>query len=374
MDRIYFDNAATTPLLPEVKKAMIEVMDLHYGNPSSIHYFGRNARSIIEENRKLIASHLNCSPSCIIFTSGGTEASNLILSTAIQNHGVQHIITSQIEHPCILNSLKEYTKKGISIDYINVDENHCYDVMHLDELLKKQSKKTMVCLMHVNNEIGSINDILTIANLSSKYNSLYFADTTQSIGFIPLNTQLCPIDFCIGSAHKFHGPKGVGFAYLKKPSETHPIIYGGGQERGLRSGTENLIGIAGMGAALDYMSKHSDQISQKLVDLNHLFRSQLNLLKIQPEWINKKENSISKILTLRFPNFRNSDLLVLNLDIHGIAVSGGSACSSGAEKASHVMEYIFPDTNGKIVRFSFSFLNTKDEVENSISVLQKILQ
>ena len=332
MKNIYFDNAATTPLLPEVLEIIRKTLVNNYGNPSSIHKDGIAARSIIEENRRIISTSLNCSTSNIIFTASGTEASNLFFYNAIFKLGVKRIITS--------------------------NDSLC-----------------LVSLMHVNNEIGLSNNIIALSKLVKTHNAYLHIDTVQSIGFSNIDTSALDVDFLNASAHKFYGPKGIGFAYFKEPGLIESQIFGGGQERNIRSGTENIGGIAGIGSALQYMEQNRSEINNHLRSINGYFRSELNKLPLKIEPIITDYNlSSPKILTVVFPYFKGSDLLVANLDIHGISASGGSACSSGTEKASHVLQFIKPNEKGKIIRFSFSIFNTIEEVDICINVLRTIFK
>lgn len=376
MKNIYFDNAATTPLLPEVLEIIRKTLVNNYGNPSSIHKDGIAARSIIEENRRIISTSLNCSTSNIIFTASGTEASNLFFYNAIFKLGVKRIITSSIEHPCVLNTAKFYAERyNVQLDFVKLSIDYTYDLNHLDELLKFNDSLCLVSLMHVNNEIGLSNDIIALSKLVKTHNAYLHIDTVQSIGFSNIDTSALDVDFLNASAHKFYGPKGIGFAYLKEPGLIESQIFGGGQERNIRSGTENIGGIAGIGSALQYMEQNRSEINNHLRSINEYFRSELNKLPLKIEPIITDYNlSSPKILTVVFPHFKGSDLLVANLDIHGISASGGSACSSGTEKASHVLQFIKPNEKGKIIRFSFSIFNTIEEVDICINVLRTIFK
>jgi len=376
MKNIYFDNAATTPLLPSVLAQINTTLANHFGNPSSIHKDGVASRSIIEENRRLVSTALNCSTSSIIFTASGTEASNLFFYNAIIILGVKRIITSAIEHPSVLNTARFYADKhNIKLDFVRLTEHFSYDLIHLDELLKASNESTLVSLMHVNNEIGLYNDIYALSKIVKVQNAYLHIDTVQSIGFSHIDTSTIEVDFLNASAHKFYGPKGIGFAYFKEPGLINPQLFGGGQERNIRSGTENIGGIAGMGTALQYMEQNRTEINNHISSINKYFREELNKLPLRIDpIIPDYESCSSKILSVVFPEFKGSDLLVANLDIHGISASGGSACSSGTEKASHVLQYIKPNEKGKIIRFSFSIFNTIEEVDICINVLRSILK
>lgn len=371
---IYFDNAATTPLLPEVIEGMIHFMSHYHGNPSSIHHLGSTAKSQIEESRLKIATILNCSSSNIIFTSSGTESSNFIIKNAIENHGIKSIISSNLEHPCVKNTLAYYAKENTdSFHQVRWNNNFQCDLNHLEELLQNSKGKTLVCIMHVNNEIGVKNDIQSIGKLCKQYGALFFCDTVQSFCFEDLSDAIENVDFLMTSAHKFHGPKGIGFAYIKDPIKLSPLLLGGGQERGFRSGTENTIGIIGLTIAMNYMYSNQKTIRDHLMDLNTYFRLGLSKLPCSPYIICDQTYTTNKIITVEFPQTPSSELLVLNLDIHGIAVSGGSACSSGAEKPSYVYQQILPLSTGKLIRFSLSTLNTITEINTCLEILKKLV-
>lgn len=378
MQRIYFDNAATTPIDPEVISEMTEAMQEIYGNPSSAHQEGRKARSLIEISRKEISALLNCSPGEIIYTSGGSEADNLILYNAVSNLKVEKIISSRIEHPAVLNTLNSLSKKyQTEAVYVNLDSSGNIDYDHLEQLLKDSNKKTLVSLMLVNNETGNILDALRVSELCKIYKALFHSDTVQFIAHLPLDLQQIPIDFITASAHKFHGPKGVGFAYFKKGYGIEPLITGGEQEKGARAGTENIHSILGMTKALKIASEQRKKDQEFLKELKHYFIQNLKRSFPEIKFNGNSDDSLKSvhhILNIRFP--KEIPMLLFNLDLKGIAASGGSACQSGSSKDSHVLGNILDQDELKktSVRFSFSKFNTKKEADQVTRVLQEILQ
>ena len=378
MNTIYLDNAATTPIDKEVIDIMCQSMMHNNGNPSSIHQFGRKAKSSVETARKNIAKHLNVSASEIIFTAGGTEADNLIIHNAVLNLGVQTIITSKIEHHAVLHTcdfLKE--KHQTKIVYVNVKSNGDVDLNHLETLLEiHKSQKCLVSLMYVNNEIGNLLPIDLVSEICKKYNALFHSDTVQAIGHYSIDLQKTPIDFIAASAHKFHGPKGVGFAYFKKGFGIQPILHGGNQEKGARSSTENVHSILGMEKALEIAVSNIEKDTSYLSDLKKHFISELQI-NFKNVAFNGNSNLLDKssytILSVRFA--KANDMLLFTLDLNGIAVSGGSACQSGSSKGSHVLEEILNDSEAAktSIRFSFSKNTTKEEIDKTIIKLKELL-
>lgn len=373
--KVYLDNAATTPIDPNVIEAMLPFMESKFGNPSSIHAFGREARAAIEKSRKVIASALNVSTSEIFFTSGGTETANMVLFGAVSQLGIKKIISSRIEHHCVLHPLEFMEQHQVAqIEYLNLDENGNIIIDHLIELLEKNSQPVLIALMHGNNEIGNILPIDEIAAIAQKYKAYFFSDTVQTLAHYIFDLQKLPIHFISGSAHKFHGPKGIGLAYVSNKAKISPLIYGGNQERNMRSGTENIYGIVGMAKALEIaiQNQHEDE-----KHLNHLKSYFFQQIKSQYPEVhingNSNKHSLSTVLNLCFPTFSETDYLLFNLDIEGIAASGGSACSSGANTGSHVLKAIHTMNNSSSVRFSFSKYNTIDEINQTIRVLKNIL-
>lgn len=377
MKTIYLDNAATTQIDQEVIKVMHESMQANYGNPSSTHQFGRKAKSAVETARKNIASHFNVSASEIIFTAGGTEADNLILHNAVLNLEVTRIITCKIEHHAVLHTC-EYLKKShnITIDYVNVDEFGTVDVTHLSSLLASTDKKTLVSLMYINNEIGNILPVDTISKICKKYHAYFHTDSVQAIGHYTVDLQKTPIDFMVASAHKFHGPKGVGFAYFKKGFGILPMFHGGDQEQGARSSTENVHSILGMEKALEIAIFNLDKDKAYIENLKLYFICELKKLSKEIAF-NGLSSDIHKssytILNVRFP-VENS-MLLFSLDLAGIAVSGGSACQSGSNTGSHVLSEILQtnEADTTSIRFSFSKFTTKEEIDITLLKLRELL-
>ncbi|RUA10486.1 MAG: cysteine desulfurase [Flavobacteriia bacterium] len=377
MQRIYFDNAATTAIDPEVVKVMTDAMLKISGNPASTHQSGRKARVLLETSRKEIASLLNCSSGEIIFTSGGSEADNLILYNAVSNLGVERIISSGIEHPAVLNTIKKLTDQHkVKVEYVNLEPDGSIDYDHLEELLKSSGKKTMISLMLVNNETGNILDAAKVSGLCKEHSALFHSDTVQYVAHLPVDLQKIPIDFLVASAHKFHGPKGVGFAYFKKGFGIKPMITGGDQEKGARAGTENIHSIAGMAKALRIAFDRMEKDQKHLKMLKEYFVSELKT-KVPDIKFNgasaDNEKSVHHILNVRFP--KEIPMMLFNLDLKGIEASGGSACQSGSNKGSHVLNRILDSDESKktSVRFSFSKYNTKEEIDKVIEVLTEIL-
>lgn len=381
MKHVYFDNAATTQMRPEVVDTITEVMKSTYGNPSSTHAFGRSARAIIENCRKSIANILNVQASEIIFTSGGTEADNLIINSCVRDLGVERIISSPLEHHAVLHTIDEVADKyAIEVVYLDVKKCGTIDIEQLEELLKDTSKKTLVSLMHVNNEIGNILDIDRVAKLCKANNAFFHSDTVQSIGHYELDLSQTPVDFTAVAAHKFHGPKGAGFAFIRKNTGLKPLIYGGEQERGMRAGTESVHNIAGLEKAFKMAYDNLDKERAYVLDLKNYFKSQLEE-NIEGVKFNGKcgepENSTYTLLNVCLPiSQEKSMMLLFQLDLNGIACSKGSACQSGSDKGSHVLSAILDEEDLKkpSIRFSFSHFNTKDEVDYVVDVLKKFME
>jgi len=378
METIYLDNAATTSIDKEVIDIMVQSMLHNNGNPSSTHQFGRKAKSSVETARKNIAKHFNVTASEIIFTAGGTEADNLILQNAVTNLGVEVIITSKIEHHAVLhtcNFLKNTHQTEIV--YVDVDENGDVDLKHLDRLLEKyQAQKCLVSLMYVNNEIGNLLPLKKVSEICKNHNTLFHSDTVQAIGHYQIDLQKTLVDFIAASAHKFHGPKGVGFAYFKKGFGIKPMLHGGDQEKGARSSTENVHSILGMEKALEIAISTIDKDTNYLSELKNYFISELKR-NFKNVAFNGNSEHIDKssytILNVRFAIA--NDMLLFTLDLNGIAVSGGSACQSGSSKGSHVLDELLDETEAdKIsVRFSFSKNTTKEEIDTTVLKLKELL-
>lgn len=373
--RIYLDNAATTPLSEEVIDVMSACMREFYGNPSSIHACGRKVRAKIEESRKKIAQLLGASIGEIFFTSGGTESNNMAIKCAVRDLGVRRIISSDIEHHCVGHSLDAVKQMGVSIEMVKVDDKGRVDYDHLEELLQeKTGVKTLVSLMHANNEIGTLSDMDRIATLCENYHAYYHSDTVQTIGHLPIDVSKTKIHFFSGGAHKFHGPKGCGFIYINSEAMIKPMIDGGSQERNMRAGTENLYGIVGMAKALEMACEHMDAYAAQITDIRQYFKDQLSERFEDIHFHGDQENFLYTVLSVCFPASEKSSMLLLHLDIAGISASGGSACSSGAEAGSHVLQAIGADTSRKAIRFSFSHFTTKEDIDKTLEKLEGMTQ
>lgn len=379
MNKIYLDNAATTPLTEEVIDAMVATMKMSFGNPSSTHSFGQEAKIIIENVRRQIADYLHVTPAEIIFTSCGTESNNMIIKSSVEHLGVERIITSPMEHKCVSESIQDMKiRKGVEVAYIRPNEKGDIDLNRLEELLKSSGKKTLVSLMHANNEIGNITDIKKIAELCKVHNALFHSDTVQTMAHMNLDFSEIPVDFASCSGHKFHGPKGVGFAFLRKSSGLKGIITGGPQERSLRAGTENVAGIAGLGKALELSIRNMEAYTQHMQDIKQYLIDQVSIqipgIKFNGRSA-EKENSLYTVVSLLLP-YKNP-LIGLQLDMKGIAVSQGSACSSGATKPSMVMMMVLSEDemeNGTPLRVSFSHMTKKEEIDVFVGALKEISQ
>lgn len=379
MTTVYFDNAATTQMRDEVIERMTLVMKINFGNPSSTHSYGRQSKSIIETCRKSIASHFNVSASEIVFTSGGTEADNLILRSAVRDLNVKEIITSKIEHHAILHTVEALEKEyDLTIKYVDLSPDGHIDYNHLETLLKSE-KKQLVSLMHINNEIGNKLDLPLVANLCKQNKALFHSDTVQSVGHYKLNLNEIPIDFLAASAHKFHGPKGVGFAFIRKNSGIKGSIFGGEQERGYRAGTEAIHNIVGLDEALKLSYTNLEAERQHILDIKRYFIKTLQ--EVFPKVAfngscQDLENSTYTLINVCLPiPAEKASLLQFQLDLKGIACSKGSACQSGSSQNSHVLTEILDEEHLKrpSVRFSFSTYNTKEDVDYTIDVLKAFL-
>ncbi|MEN8856999.1 MAG: cysteine desulfurase family protein [Flavobacteriaceae bacterium] len=377
MNKVYLDNAATTSIAPEVIDVMQLSMQENFGNPSSMHQFGRKAKNIVENARKTIAKTFNISAAEIIFTAGGTEADNLILYNAITNLKVKRIITSKIEHHAVLHTVKFLQKKyAIDVDYVQVNSSGDIDLEHLELLLQNSDKKTLVSLMYINNEIGNILPLEKVSELCDTYDALFHSDTVQAIGHYSIDLQQIPVDFIVASAHKFHGPKGVGFAYFKKGFGIQPMLHGGDQEKGARSSTENVHSILGMEKALEIASNSLDKDKEFMNSLKLFFIDELLKLNSNIKFNGQSsdtENSSCTILNVLLPV--KNDMLLFSLDLHGIAVSGGSACQSGSNTGSHVLSEILDEASENLtsVRFSFSRNSTKEDLEYTLQKIKELL-
>ncbi len=373
--KVYLDNAATTALDPEVFEAMKPYLLHHYGNPSSTHAHGREVRSGIEYARKQIASLLNASPGEIIFTSGGTEADNAMIRCSVDVLGITDIITSKIEHHAVLHTVEELAERGkVKLHYVALSETGCLDYEHLESLLKA-NPKAMVTLMHANNEIGNIYDIQRIGELCEEYDALFHSDTVQTIGHYAYDLSQLKVHGIVGSAHKFHGPKGVGFLYISKKKKIKPFISGGAQERNMRGGTENVYGIIGLAKALEIAYRDMAQHQQHIQALKNRMMERL-IEGIPGIAFNGKchqsEESLYTVLNVSLPSSTINDMLVFQLDLQGISASGGSACSSGALAGSHVIANLNSSSERGVVRFSFSKYNTIEEIDYTAGQLKAL--
>ncbi|MFH0896248.1 MAG: cysteine desulfurase family protein [Bacteroidota bacterium] len=369
--KVYFDNAATTPVDPDVADVVCDVLKNNFGNPSSIHAWGREARVAVENARKKIADLFGVPASTILFTSCATESINITITSAIES-GVEQIITSKLEHHAILHTASYFEElKKCKVEFLSFDEKGNLSLRDL-ELLLQNKKQTLVALMHANNEIGNLLPMQEVAALCKKNNALFLCDTVQSVGKNSVKFNLPGLSYATGSAHKFHGPKGIGFLYHAAGVPCITNIHGGGQERGLRSGTENVSGMVGMAKALEKISDNQNEFHNQISELKEYFAS-----KIESEIPNIKfngtcrEGGLVNILNVTFPDNEKSSALIQLMDVEGIAVSGGSACNSGISKGSHVLQALNVDPGKASVRFSFSRFNTKEEADYCISVLKK---
>lgn len=376
MSRIYFDNAATTPLDKEVLDAMLPYMTEHFGNPSSIYSYGRESRLAIETARKTVAKLLNAQPGEIFFTSGGTESNNTAILSAIRDLGCTHIITSPIEHHAVLHTVEHYDNGDVvTSSFVKLLPNGHVDLVDLEEQLEQHSEdRCLVSLMHANNEIGNLLDQEAVGALCQKYNAIFHSDCVQTVGHYPLNLRATPVHFISGAGHKFHGPKGVGILYVNSNITIKPFIFGGGQERNMRAGTENLYGIVGFARALELAMQNYEKDSAYIIDLKKYMKAQLEA-NIPGVSFNGDVDgrSLYTVLSASFPKTEKSEMILFNLDMKNICVSGGSACSSGADVGSHVIRSINNNPNLVTVRFSFSKHNTKEEVDQVIAAVKEIM-
>lgn len=369
--RVFLDHAATTPMDPRVIEVMLEVMKTHYGNPSSIHAEGRAVRTVIEEARKKVASILNVTPSEIFFTSGGTEADNMAIRGAVKDLGVKRIITSPIEHHAVLHTAEELAKKNeVKLDFVELTDLGHVDLVSLKNLLESSSEKTLVSLMHANNELGNLLDIEAVSELCQEFGALFHSDTVQTVGQLPIDLQKTKIDFIAGAAHKFNGPKGVGFIYISNRNKIQPLITGGAQERNMRGGTENVYGIVGLAKALELSS---ESMQAKQAHLAHLKSYMMQRLEESVPGIafngDAKGRSTYTVLNVSFPPGKYAGMMLFKLDIEGISASGGSACSSGSDVGSHVLAKIGVRQGTANIRFSFGKTTTQEEIDFALEKL-----
>lgn len=372
--KVYFDNAATTALDPEVLEVMIDVMRKHYGNPSSIHAHGREVRTIVEQARKTVAKLLNCTPSEIFFTSGGTEADNTAIRCGMLDMGISHAITSKIEHHAVLHTLENLASKGlIHLDFVDIDNQGNVNLGHLEQLLQT-NPKTFVSLMEANNELGTKLSLENVGDLCEKYNAIFHSDTVQTIGHFRHDFSKLKVHLMVCAAHKLHGPKGIGFLYVKNTIKIKPLIFGGSQERNMRGGTENVYGIAGLAKALEIAYEHIDEHRNYVLELKKYMMEELKkaIPDIDFNGNTNLEKSLYTVLNVCFPAMEMSEMLLFNLDIAGISASGGSACSSGSNVGSHVLSAINASPDRPSIRFSFSKLNTKEEIDFVVNKVQEL--
>jgi cysteine desulfurase len=373
---VYLDNAATTPVAPEVVEAMIPVLYHHFGNPSSTHAFGRQAKALLETSRRSIAQALNCAPSELIFTSGGTEADNMALHAAVTQLGVKRIITTSIEHHAVGHTAEALkVSDGIEVVNLALDSKGNVNLQELEQLLQVPTP-TIVSLMHANNEIATMLPLELVAKLCRQYGAYFHSDTVQTMGHYHFDLAALDIDFITCAAHKFHGPKGIGFLYVNKKTRVNPLIHGGSQERGLRGGTENIAGVVGLAKAIELAYTDLEAHQNHVWGLKSYMISRLQALF--PEVLFHGETSYEKalytVLNVCLPATAKAGLLLFTLDLKGVAVSGGSACTSGATKGSHVLEGIGADMSRPNARFSFSRFTTKEEIDYALQQIEEVYQ
>ncbi|MEO1255024.1 MAG: cysteine desulfurase family protein [Bacteroidota bacterium] len=374
--KVYFDNAATTPIDPVVFEEMKPYMLEHFGNPSSIHSHGRQVRTAIERSRKKVAELLNAAPAEIFFTSGGTEADNTAIRCTVSEKGIKHIVTSKIEHHAVLHTVESLSKRGIKVSYVNLDGVGQIDYQHLENLLQS-NPSTLVTLMQANNEIGNLLDVSRVSEMCQEYGAIFHSDTVQSMAHYVHDFSQLKLDFAVGSAHKFHGPKGIGFLYINHENKIHPFIHGGAQERNMRGGTENVYGIVGLAKAMELsygeMEEHRNHIE---VLKTHMIEKLKNTIEgVAFNGVSDTlDHSLYTVLNVCLPPSSDNDMLLFNLDIEGVSVSGGSACSSGSSIGSHVLAQLNRDQKRGAIRFSFSKYNTLEEVDYAVDKLARLYQ
>lgn len=373
---VYFDNAATTPLDPEVFEAIKPYMLENFGNPSSTHSHGRKVRAGIESARKKIAELLNCTPGEIIFTSGGTEADNAIIAGAIHTYGIRHVISSPIEHHAVTHSLEHLEKTaGVALHMVKLDSRGHVDLDHLESLLA-QHDNALISLMHANNEIGNLLDIERVADLAAHYGAWFHSDTVQSVGHYRHDLSKLMVHGMTAAAHKFHGPKGIGFMFVRREKRITPFIYGGAQERNMRGGTENVYGIIGLAKALEIAYRDMDKHRAHIEGLKKRMIERLRAAIPDVSFHGDSENfdrSLYTVLNVSLPESDENNMLLFNLDLKGISASGGSACSSGATQGSHVLGHLYPGSLRGAIRFSFSKFNTAEEVDYAVDQVAALL-
>lgn len=375
MNRIYLDNAATTPMDPQVVEAMLPYFQNHFGNPSSIYSFGRETRLAIENARKTVARLLNASPGEIFFTSGGTESDNMAIRAAVEELNCRHIITSPIEHHAVLHTVEHLKKvSSVTVSYVKILANGHVDMADLETLLRGSEQRSLVTLMHANNEIGNLLDIETVGLLCKQYDAIFHSDTVQTVGHYQLDLSKKWLHFATGAGHKFHGPKGTGILYISDEVKVGPMIHGGGQERNMRAGTENVAGVVGFAKALEMAEANLEKETEHIVALKNYLAATLKKavpgIHFNGDWDGK---SLHTVLNVSFPRTEKSEMLLMGLDMQGICVSGGSACSSGADLGSHVIRALPNQPKGVPIRFSFSKFNTIQEIDQVVEKLVFLL-
>ncbi len=376
MNRIYLDNAATTPLDKEVLAEMVNVMENYYGNPSSIHAQGREVRTLLEKARKTVASLVNAVPAEIFFNSGGTEGDNTAIRCGIEAFGIKHAITSKIEHHAVEHVLDYLLKTGVldKISYVDVDDKGNVDLQHLEQLLK-ENERSFVSLMHANNELGTLTDIYKVGDLCETYDAIFHCDTVQTMGHYVHDVRKLKAHFIVCAAHKLHGPKGVGFLFVNHNVKISPMIYGGAQERNMRGGTENIYGIVGLSKALEMAYTQMEEHHIYIQGLKDYLKARLveEVPGVGFNGENDPQKSLYTVLNVSFPEMDMGDMLLFNLDINGISASGGSACSSGSSIGSHVLSGIGADAGRPSIRFSFSKFNTREELDEVVAKVKHIV-
>jgi len=373
--RIYLDNAATTPLSKTVLDAMMPYLTTHFGNPSAIYSYGREAKLAVENARKAVAKILNTQPSEIFFTVGGTESANTAITGAVRDLGCKRIITSAIEHHATLRTVQRLQQTGEAVvNYVQLLPDGHIDLNDLEKLLAESEAKTLIALMHANNEIGNLLDIRTVGELCKKYHAIFYCDTVQTIGRFPLDLKEIFVHFISASAHKFHGPKGAGMLYINENIGIKPFINGGAQERNMRAGTENVAGIVGFAKALQITADNCEQNSRSIQELKmylyHRLKNEIPNIGFNGD---VEGQSLYALLNVSFPKTDKTEMLLYNLDIHHICASSGSACSSGVNQASHVLEAVYPNHNRVAIRFSFSEENTKEEIDIVVEKIKELI-
>lgn len=371
--RIYLDNAATTPLDKEVLEAMLPYLSDHFGNPSSIYSYGRETRMAIENARKSVAKLLGTRPGEIFFTSGGTESNNTAIAASIRDLGCRHIITSPIEHHAVLHAVEHYgQQQAVTYSFVEILSDGSVDYNSLETQLQSTTSNCLVTLMHANNELGTLMDIKRVGELCKQYNAIFHSDCVQTVGHYPVDLKSIYIHFISGASHKFHGPKGVGILYVRDDINIKPLIFGGGQERNMRAGTENVYGIVGFAKALEIAMRDYEKDSSYIKDLKNYMQQQLQE-NIPGVLLNADCDCLYTVLSVCFPKSEKSEMMLFNLDINNICVSGGSACSSGANAGSHVMKALNKLNDCNTLRFSFSKYNTKEEIDRVVEKLKEVV-